>query len=542
MVRRSRSVLAARVAAPVMGSTPGRRRRRARYRARRRLKDRELIGSLGVAPSRASRGPLRGPSLVRAPMMSDGVVDGLPIGSIVNPMNHLTEGGARPSSWANLKDTLGTTETGKGFVMKYAHPCSEEVPLVSGIPDHVSEAVTTPEFRTDTVVGPIGTTTGNDDIEFIVPPFPEYPILYRRYAASSPPATRYEGWRYVTSPTVNTRSTYRELPRIAGARPTETVVPLTIGVKTSSYVDYYARSRGMYSGATFHLDAPALSDQGRVVAGQMALPYDKQDSTLAHANGWNADGTVNNDAQGVIPHINLASLPLTESTLVQTCLGAGVWEARDGIYMTMRYRDPVHLFVSTNDSPVVLGIGSNNSGVGTTSIPDMMRFTEPGFSVLPPTGAIGTLVEYGLSPACVTNFNTGVVLFKGISGTANVQVKSVCGFENLVVAGNAVSPYQHASPSLDRLAIDRATEIAQQAPMVYPASYNDLSSILNVIKDVVNTVGTPLRQIGNVIGGLGIPVVSDIANIGAGLLGGLGYAPRARAKTAVQRTRNGYLR
>jgi len=399
-----------------------------------------------------------------------------------------------------VRDGLGTTESGRSFAFKALHPCGEEITAGAGIPDHVSESVCTPEFRTNTVITSLPSPgASNDDIDIVLLPFPDIPMMWRRYVSGSR-INRNANWNVVYNPTNTPSTDYMEITRRKGTSTTLEIAPMTAPIKASSYVSQYARTRGTYFGATVHLDAPTLADQGRIVSAQLAVPYDSSVGPLFDMNGWDATGTYTDSYFGTAELVSLGDIPFDESKLVQAAPGAAVWEAREGVYMPLRFRDPVHNFEATNVGTRYLAIANSDSYI-TPNATLMVRSTQVS---TPPGSATGNTTVTGVAALSVLNFNTGIILVRGISSQANLQIKTVMGTESLVSTSSSISPYQHLSPPLDRLALDRVTEVAQATPFVYPASYNDLSAIINTIKGVLDVVGTPLRKVGQFVSGTGV--------------------------------------
>jgi len=68
------------------------------------------------------------------------------------------------------------------------------------------------------------------------------------------------------------------------------------------------------------------------------------------------------------------------------------------------------------------------------------------------------------------------------------------------------------SPLLDSQALEVVSRVAQQSAGAYPASYNDLSSILGSVWSAVKGIVKPIGEIANFAAGTKIPVISDIGS------------------------------
>lgn len=393
----------------------------------------------------------------------------------------VTQGSMAMASVPGLPVTGGLTTAGEAWAIKALHPNGEEATGVLGIPDHVSLPVVTPEFRTNHVIPSIGTeATKTDDLDILVLPFADLPILYRRYTSGSA-ENNYGNWTPVWNATLNVATQYVSTAVVDDATTTGDPMRFTVPVKASDLNRVYGYGRVTHKGVTCHLDAPALTDQGRIIAGQVALPFKTEMGPLT-AVGWqNAAGSPK-VTKALADFYSLDSIPLEENCLVQTSPGAATWEARQGVYVPLRFRDPAHQF-SPSGSAALLGMTTPG---GT---PEAVRFRE---TVKGPTGTEGTTAIYP-TPRMLLNCQTGVVLMRGIAPTASVHLKVITGLESLVETCSAVSPYQRMSPSLDCEAINMVTRMGQELPQAYPASYNDfgfLGGLINTLNPVAKKIRT----------------------------------------------------
>jgi len=387
-----------------------------------------------------------------------------------------------PDVVPGLPITGGMTNAGEAWALKATHPCGEEATGVLGIPDHVSVPVVTPEFRTNFIIPSIGTgATDTDDVDLIVLPFADLPVIYRRYKSGTQPENNI-GWSDVWNATLTTSTSLISDAIVSNISSTKDVVAFSLPARSSNLDTIYGYGRVTHKGLTMHLDAPALSDQGRVVAGQMALPFNAEHAPLT-ADGWvgNTGGSVN--VNGLGDYYSLAQIPLEENCLVQASPGAVAWEARDGVYMPLRFRDPVHNFSPSGSAAL---LATYVSGIGQTQT---IRLSDTRAG---PTGTTGRS-PVQVAPKMLLNCQTAVVLFRGISPTANIHSKVITGLESLVETCSAVSPYQRISPVLDVEAINWVTRMGQELPQGFPASYNDFG-FLNKLINGINVIAKPIRN------------------------------------------------
>jgi len=92
-----------------------------------------------------------------------------------------------------------------------------------------------------------------------------------------------------------------------------------------------------------------------------------------------------------------------------------------------------------------------------------------------------------------------------------------CGFEIQVPAGSLYSPQLKMSPPHDAVAIENYFQIARQLKDAYPADYNDLGKIWDVISGAAKAVAPFLSA---------IPVAGPALAAGLPLVAGAGDAVR----------------
>jgi hypothetical protein len=231
------------------------------------------------------------------------------------------------------------------------------------------------------------------------------------------------------------------------------------------------------------------------------------------------------------PTFTQLKLPSSAQRLVTLAPKSGETEAREGVYMPLRFRDPIHLY---RDAASGASIQYSASDPGNTPATWLQIRSSPDGTA---PEQQNTIVNDGLTPtftapsSTVTNAQmawgcsqsgnlfTGVIFFLGIDKSASVQVKTRISLECTAnTDGVDITPFLHASPLLDREALDVAAMAGQVMADGYPASYNSFGSIMGSIWNAIKSVGKPIL---NILGGSGIPVVSTIGQLGGKLVQGL---------------------
>jgi len=446
-----------------------------------------------------------------APQMSGRAMEAVPNENFEPAMPALTGGYNIPEL-----SLLGTTVAGQRWAYKALHPNGDGVTAAIGIPDHTHIPITTPEFRSNFIVSSTLGANVSWDADILFLGTPDVSFLYRLYQAGTVPSE--DSWKavyYAASQPRNVK--YQAL----GWQSDGTAKRFSFNVQSGAFGVSYPKARGMYAGMTITFDAPALVDQGRVVAAQLPLMESPRTTgielELADANYEYVTTNV----------INLGSVPYSEDELFQASPGAIVWEARDGVYMPLRFNEPVHTFTSLTSGNVST---VTNQG---TDVPAILGYLRPEdqkiVSFRGPNG--GDIGGPAFGTAGPFNFLSGLVLFRGIDARANLSVKTRIGLEAQVERGSVVAPYQHASPALDKMAIDAVTEVAQRSNMAYKAAMNNTNGLAGIIRGIL----TGIKGVGNFVGDLGLPIVSGISGKVGGVLGDLGFAARMRAARAFRR-------
>lgn len=396
---------------------------------------------------------------------------------------------------------LGNTDEGREFALVNLHPCGEYVTEAPGIPDESQVSCVTPAFRGDSVVAIDRAyfTTPPDlpsefryDIQLAVLPLPEIDYVFR-----------------VRVPTLNTgwsRWVVRRTTYFSNSAD---------GTATTLASAGYSSSRMIGRGITVHFDAPALADQGRLIAGQIKPPSRVDFTTPTGV------GTTNDP----VPVRTMAFyLPQSETELMQQDPIAAQWEARDGTYIPHRYINPSQLFSATRTGNTeIVRVGDKDVRIPTSlftlvTSPNALtdsKLHQPFYHEVKPTWDVdGTPLGIPVANACdwgvsdPLNQYTSVQFFLGISNTAQLHVKTRLYLENEAHAKESpVTPFLHKSPVLDPRAMQIVATIAQSQQHVFFAVDNDLGSILQ-------SIGKILPGLFQSLEGSGIPWLNTFGTLG----------------------------
>lgn len=398
---------------------------------------------------------------------------------------------------------LGQTDEGREYALVHLHPCGEYLADSAGIPDESQVMCVTPALRGDSVVTidkayfetqPDLPSDYRYDIQLAVLPFPEIDYIFRVRVPSLN-----TGW----SKWVVRRTTYFSV------RSDGTAVTLASSG--------YSSSRLVGRGITVHFDAPALADQGRLIAGQIKPPSAQHRQTPSGARSGE-----------VIVHSYY--LPQSETELTTQDPLCAQWEAKAGSYIPHRYVQPVQLFSNTKDGVTISAPNSDGNDrklpatiLRLVSDPQYVSSNEAGDQAVyhqnsPTWDSVDgfpapSRADWGISDPL--NHYTSVQFFLGIQNTAQLHVKTRLYLENEVHANNSpVTPFLHKSPSYDPAALRLIAYVAQNQAHVFFAADNDLGTILQ-------NIGKILPGLLSSLAGSGIPGLTTVGSVGGGIGRGL---------------------
>lgn len=380
-----------------------------------------------------------------------------------------------------VMQALGRSMDSSVYALRYLHPMDEVIHGGTRICDEHTAYTAALEGRSqDTITAPSSLGDGGTwNMNMIVPSIPDIAFLYQTWDAStSAPAA--DSWTPVF---------YSSF--LAGSVLTDTTTA-TEPVLSANSTQY----RGVYRGITCHLNAAGLNDAGMVYGGQYGGEY--------------ARGLIGADVSltKVRDSYTASNVPITENQLYQMVGATVQQEAREGVYMPLMYNNPAQQFTSVAPPTI--------SGDSAAQAKQFTFFVNGASKPIsgPPGGGRG---PDGLFSAPI-NFTTGIIMWRGLYKAASIQVKTRIGIESVPGVDSPWSPFTEASPLYDPAVMTRTSIVRARLPLMFPAHYNDFSDILKTIGEVI--MG-PVRGIADTIGGMGIPVLSDIAGPIGGVLGGI---------------------
>lgn len=370
---------------------------------------------------------------------------------------------------------LGSTVQGRKAALKILHPCGERMTEAAKYPDGAFTSSVVMERRDEFEIDNKITAGGTPDWNCVIV---DLPLLKATQVAIQ--------WLITTDPTeaelVNVLQIVLSQSNTSGPFLYPDWGPVTVNSKSfaatiliSSTLSrnlasinptlldadgYFREVRRTYLGSTIDYDAPSLTDQGRVIAGQWA-PDIVLDNVLV------LDGSSNEPAWRIDPP------PMTSSAIVQSDLQVYQARSKFGLYMPVRIFSPT--IEPTPATAQELSVIVNSSlGI-------------PAFRPADITAA-GLLTDLALK-----GWNSATSLWLNISHDTVLRLKRKEGIE-LVPAGDSVySPFSTPALPDDLKARAIMREYSRMEPHGFPADYNELGGLF---ADIVDGIGGALQSLG----------------------------------------------
>lgn len=427
---------------------------------------------------------------------------------------------------------LGTTEDGKMYALKALHP-ADPVAESHGIPTGESQPIVVQNYQMTASLSPPGADEAKNGWDCTIVFLP-HPVVFG-YAVKS--------YMDGTSSSI----TYFINSQLLG-----TDIAVDYNVLTRRFTSYGEAYRLAYWGMTGNFDAPALSNQGVLVAAQYPLEHRKvsisrtqfpdigtrvtgrepsapaerpllQPSStarfLASGEASRLQG-VFHDKVHYVPDLPLQqtpstvghpdrlsqamppNMPNTAASLAWVFVddmrpfdalinmpNAYSAEAKYGFYAPGQLDNTHKHWRSTVDRVVVMGVTDAVASFGTRA-DDYVAASLPLNSIpSAPFGCYGPSgADWGQMMHKLAQENVVQVSCRNLSLHSSWSFVLRYGFEMKVGPGSSISMFQQLGATRDEVALKAVLEFFRRFKHAYPADYNDLSKILKVIGGIANTV------------------------------------------------------
>lgn len=381
---------------------------------------------------------------------------------------------------------LGNTPAGQAWALKALHP-SDPITDVLGVPDRTAAASTVICFQQTTELRAPGTATTWEGEAYMMADPVIFGSAYTRLSDNTVSAN---------GPIFN--NTWYDPLAAADA----------VSAAVAKFSASFERYRMTHYGVTVYLDAPALSNQGSIVAAQyQAAPLSLSNPTYV-------------DSVCAHPAIRWQQRDTPDFTTCMQLPNAYTGLAKDGCYMPLKmdsnhavWRDVREVVYEATDwarrdTGVVDELTTTYVVPGTAG--SLGAGLYPGLKRLYYASASNAWVgQFHMLPAIE---NTGVIAWKGLDPKATLRFVHRVGFECQCQPGTSFAPFLRMAPGHDEAAVDSYFAIARELKDAYPAEYNDFGKLWDVIKGAAKRVsplietllpgpaGAAVRTIGGLIG------------------------------------------
>lgn len=376
---------------------------------------------------------------------------------------------------------LGTTESGKDWCLKALHP-SDPITEVLGIPDESSMPTAHLNFQSTFTVSPAVGATGTWEFNATLLPHPVNFMFLEKDDSTGPMAPV----NFMNSQLTND----------------------THNGKYASLLSLAQRWRMSYMSVTAYQDGPDLANQGTLVAAQVPV------SPLVLNASFGAENTGVCHALAHI-HAYEASSKASFSTM-QAMPNAYFGRSKEGLYAPMKLTRTHQKWTGRTDSVLHLPnlVGLDASRIGQWDLPAEPELCTdfPHVNILSAGGANGQAVEYGEATSPFLNDTVVHLSARNLAVTTSFTFFVRMGLEIQCLPSSPYSTHLKLSPAEDSVAISNYFAISRQLKDGYPADYNDLGKIWDVISGIAKQVGPLLA---------GIPVYG--APLSAAVTGAAGF-------------------
>lgn len=381
---------------------------------------------------------------------------------------------------------MGSTPSGADWCIKALHP-SDPITEVRGIPDESAVPTTFMNYQSVYTVSPAAGAAGtwSLDGQLIPNPLSFGAALYTDSVGN-------HAIEFVNSQLPTTS----HLARISG------------------FVEDFSRWRLAYASVTIYQDGPDLANQGTVVVCQKPVEP-------ARFNLYCGPDAGSSVGRHHAFHLDANDLPNYNAS--QGMPNAYFGRSRDGAYIPLKLTRTHQTWHSKRDltyqaTAASLTPYSTAGGCGSLSLASSVNLTTndmyPFLSMNDvhhyTGGGVQSIAGDLTSDFC--NENWADFSFRNLAVTTSLSFFFRFGFEVQVDPSSVMAPHLRLSPASDPQALATYYAISRELKDAYPADYNDLGKIWDVIKSVGKVILPPLTSMIPVVGPAVSSVMSSVMN------------------------------
>jgi hypothetical protein len=399
------------------------------------------------------------------------------------------------------------TPQGLAWLRDVLNPCGEDpLPNLDGIPDGSGTDAVLLKLRDDMLIAaPSDATTDTWGCVIFSTPYLMNQLIVLRYDGLVPPAdsvvrqvingmTRAvwdDDARYPSffRPTVMLPESTGVLVPVTGSPfDISILVPAAMRQSFNGTVDapgwsYFRKWRTMSKGHTVHLNAPDLSNEGRIISAASAT--ESAIKTLSIRGG--------NEAAGAIQDIALrftVSPPYIDSILAQQDTNSRQDVVKKGEYIQQRLWNKVQVW---NEAEDVRGIyRAENAAVNGFNLvlPSLDMVKRDGFDM-----NLGWFVEN----------------VRGMNLNAQIHIKHRVKLEFNVPGSSPWAPFSRSPAPLDIGALNLYYCLATKLPHAYDSAFNDWGLLSGIITNCIGRLATPMLR---AAAGKGAGLIHNLIDVG----------------------------
>lgn len=272
----------------------------------------------------------------------------------------------------------------------------------------------------------------------------------------------------------------------------------TLLAKAGSWKAISDRWRLAYFGVTVHCDAPALSNQGTLVVCQK--PYEPRERTVSAKNVDNVYVTF---PPLVFPDGNYPVGPVgTDFPNYAAAIAypnSYMGQARDGCYIPLKLTRTFQDWHSDADmvawstSTSVSGSAGDNQAILIPNTSALLSYPHPDLPVtyFNSAGTALTCVPFPRNGSDIVADLCG----KNLASSTGFVIEVRAGFEIQALPGTMFSPLLKTPVGYDLKAIEAYALVSRELKDAYPADYNDLGKLWDVIKRVSGYLAPMLSMV-----------------------------------------------
>jgi len=237
------------------------------------------------------------------------------------------------------------------------------------------------------------------------------------------------------------------------------------------------RWRLAYQSVTVYQDGPDLANQGTIVVSQP--PVAPVETTVC-----DPDQVYN--LITVVPRVNAYTAEdLPDFSTSQSMPNAYFNRSRDGAYVPLKLTETCQDWCSEKDAVMMATLPAQNPYGGFWNVTDNTNVCFPHYDLMPlrydRTPPVGLPRLYGEATAPMMSGGWAHICAKNLSPQTSYSFFFRMGLEMQVSPTSTLSPQLKLSPPYDRLALDAYFSVARELKDAYPADYNDLGEMWDVI-------------------------------------------------------------